>query len=241
MRSIARAVRLGFWSSVVILVSGAVLLAGIVASALTLPSALTTDWQGVDAYATAYRATGGILTSLPFLAALVSCPAYVLQIVSLHGLASGAGRIRRGLGVASALAFALLAGLNYVVQMTLVRTGILGGQDLGLSWLVFQNPDSLMLAIDFAGWFLLGLAFLSVLPLFQEGRLDRAIRILVGANAGAGFVLLASVVAHVAEAGQALLAVMSALLTGIDILLLIFFRRIGSAGSAALFRSPSAT
>jgi hypothetical protein len=65
-------VRLGFWSSVVILVSGAGLLLGIVASALLLPRAMTTEWAGIDSFAQAYRATGGTVPFVSFLAALVS-------------------------------------------------------------------------------------------------------------------------------------------------------------------------
>ncbi len=96
MRVHASAALLGFWSSAVILVSGLGLLVGLVASALLLPSAMTTAWAGMEAYANAYRATGGIITALSFLAALVACPAYVIQVIT-RGTGDdggGAGRSR---------------------------------------------------------------------------------------------------------------------------------------------------
>lgn len=208
----ASAVRLGFWSSAVILVSGVALLLGIVASALLLPSAMTTTWAGMAAYADAYRATGGIITALSFLAALVACPAYVIQVISIHGLEPSMPRIRRWLGAGLAGAFASLAGLNYVAQLTIVRLGILSGQTQGLENLVFQNPDSVMLELDFAGWFFLGLAFLTVVPVFREDGVGKALRWILIANATLGFVLLANALLHIPAIGEVLLVAVSVVL-----------------------------
>ena len=128
MPSHSRTARIGFWPSVAILAGGAFLLAGVVARALLLEAALVTDRQGVDAYASADRATGGVVPSLPFLAALGLYPAYVLQIASLQGLGPSPDRTRAWLGVVLVLVFALLAGLNHGVQVTAVRLGLLAGQ-----------------------------------------------------------------------------------------------------------------
>jgi len=220
------AIRLGFWSSVVILACGAVLIGGIFASAYYLPAALTTGWSGMQQYADAYRASGGTITSLIFLAALVSCPAYVVQITSIHSLDSNSDRRRARLGAGFALAFAVLAGLNYVVQLSIVRTGILEGQSEDLAWLVFQNPGSLMIASDFIGWFFLGLALLSVAPFFAGDRLNRSIRLFLVASGISGTVLVVGYATGNPGVGLVFLTVMSGVLTCVDVLLLVFFRRL---------------
>ena len=166
-----------------------------------------------------------MITSLPFLAALISCPAYVVQVASIQRLDTTASRIRRGFGVASSSAFALLAGLNYAVQLLVVRPAILAGRTENLAWLVFQNPDSLMLSLDLAGWFFLGLAFLSVAPFFRKGTMNRAIRYLLIANAVVGTLLPVLLILRNPALGQIILAVMTVMLTCADILLIDFFRQ----------------
>ncbi len=226
MKTQTKAIQYGLWSSLVVLISGAGLVAGILTSSILLPTTLTTEWQGIGLYAQAYRARGGIITSLSFLAALVSCPAYVLQIASIQRIEHREAKARNRLGLASAIMFAALAGTNYIVQLSIVRDGILDGQTQGLAWLVFQNPDSIMLALDFVGWFFLGLAFLSVVSFFKVGRLNRAIRYLLITSSLAGVLLLAGLVTHNPAIGQVFLTMMSALLTCTDILLVVFFRRL---------------
>ena len=226
MRPLPNGSRLGFWSSVLLLCSGIGLLGGIVASSILLPPALTTEWNGIEPYAAAYRATGGVITSLSFLAALILCPAYVVQIVGINRAHRPAlGRLGR-FGLTSAIVFSVLAGLNYVVQLTIVRNDILGGRTDGIEWLVFQNPSSLMLGLDFVGWFFLGLAFLSVVSLFRGTMLDRAIRYLLIINGIVGSIELGSLFASYPALGQVLLSTTSILLMCVDVLLLVHFRRL---------------
>jgi hypothetical protein len=220
------AIRMGYWSSIVILISGVGLIGGILASSFLLPTSLTTEWRGIEPYADAYRASGGTITSLSFLAALISCPAYVIQVGCIHRLGLSTKRISAKFGLGFAVMFAALAGLNYTVQLSIVRTRILSGQTEGLDWLVFQNPGSLMLAIDFVGWFFLGLAFLSVVPLFSGNRLNRSIRYLLATIAVLGVVLLVSLATSNSAVGLVFLSTMSALLACADVLILAFFRRL---------------
>lgn len=54
----------------------------------------------MSAYAEAYRATGGMITTLSFVAALVSWPACMNQVVSVHRPNPGTSRVRSELGLA---------------------------------------------------------------------------------------------------------------------------------------------
>jgi len=213
-------------SSILILVAGAVLILGILVSYAVLPRALTIGWGGIFPYAQAYRLTHGTITSLSFLAALISCPAYALQIATIQWLRTQAGTRVRRFGLASVTAFAALAGLNYVVQLVIVRVGILEGRDDAVGWLVFQNPGSPMLAAEFLGWFFLGAAFLTVAPSFETGRLETAIRWGLVSSAAVGNVLILVLATDDPGAGQLFLGVMTALLMSVDVLLVVFFRRL---------------
>lgn len=221
---------LGFWSSVIILFAGAELVLGVLVSYAVLPRVLTIGWSGEFPYAEAYRVTGGTIPSLSFLAALVSCPAYVLQIASIQALRPQAGGRVRRFGLASAAAFAALSGLNCVVQLAIVRVGILNGDNEAVGWLVFQNPGSPMLAAEFAAWFFLGAAFLTVAPSFETGRLETAIRWSLISSAAVGNALILVLATEDLAAGQVFLGVMTALLTSVDVLLIVFFRRMLDSG-----------
>ena len=225
-------------SSVVILVAGAGLIVGVLASYALLPPPLTTGWAGEFPYGRAYRLTGGTLTSLCFIAALVLVPAYVLQIASIQGLRPQAGNGVRRFGLASAAAFALLSGLTYAVQLTVVRLAILNGEDYDpLGWLVFQNPGSPMLAADFLGWFLLGAAFLSVVPSFKTGRLETAIRWALVSSAAVGNALVLILAREDPGTGLLFLGATTALLVSADIPLIVFFKRLLNAPAAQ--RTPT--
>jgi hypothetical protein len=218
--------RYGYLSSIIILISGGGLIIGIVASAWFLPSSMTTGWVGVEAYAAAYRANGGLITSLSFLASLCLCPAYVLQIASINRLNGRRSRKLGALGLICAVVFAILAGLNYLIQLTVVRTDILAGQTSGIERLVFQNPNSFTLELDLVGWFLLSIAFLSMLESFPGGDLSKAVRFIIVANAAVGLAQISSLALSYLTICQVLLSVSSGVLTCLDVLLLVFFRRL---------------
>ena len=72
----------------------------------------------------------------------------------------------------------------------------------------------------------MGLAFLSAVPLFITGRLNRAIRYVLVANAFVGAALLAGFAFGSPAIGLVFLTTMSALLTCADVLLIIFFKKL---------------
>ena len=113
-----------------------------------------------------------------------------LRIVSIHRTSHLNVARSSKLGISFAAAFALLAGLNCAVQLTVVRSDILAHETNGIEWLVFQNPSSVMLRLDLVGWFFLGLAFLSVVSSDAGSRLAKSIRCLLVSNGVVGLALM---------------------------------------------------
>jgi hypothetical protein len=80
-------------------------------------------------------------------------------------------------GLAFAIAFLIASGINYFIQMTVVRQGIIAGQLEGLGWLIQLNPGSPMFALVILSWGLFqGLASLAIAPIFDGGKLENALR-----------------------------------------------------------------
>ncbi len=60
--------------------------------------------------------------------------------------------------------------------MTTVRQNILSGETSSLALFIFDNPHSVVLAVDTLGYFFLSLAVLSIAPIFSHGRTEAGIR-----------------------------------------------------------------
>jgi len=63
----------------------------------------------------------------------------------------------------------------YFIQMTTVRQNILSAETSGLALLIFDNPHSMVLAVDTLGTSFCH-AVLSIAPIFSHGRTEAALR-----------------------------------------------------------------
>ncbi len=80
------------------------------------------------------------------------------------------------ISLAFVIIFAALTSINRYVALTVVRQSLAAGHLDGLQWFLPYGWPSVMLAIEYLAWgFFLGLAFLSLAPVFNRGRLERAI------------------------------------------------------------------
>ncbi len=154
------------------------------------------------------------------------CPAYIVQIVSINRTSDRSTAGIGMLGIICAVVFAVLAGLNYMVQLTVARSRIMAEKTNGVEWLVFQKSSSLMIELDFAGWLFLGMALLSMVPVFRGRGLNRVIKYVLIANALVDLILVGILFIAYSGIGQVLLAMTTVLLTIAGVLLLAYFRRI---------------
>jgi hypothetical protein len=156
---------LGLWAAIATTALNLLFTIGIVA----IPAS---PWSDLEGYASTYRA----VESLPAIPSLLLGPALVVLMLSIHSYASQEQKILSLSASAFAVVYAALTGLNYFVQLTVVRQSLVAGQIDGLAPFIMANPQSVTLAIDTLGYFFLFLACLFAAPVFAGGRLEKAIR-----------------------------------------------------------------
>lgn len=157
--------RLGLWAAVLVTLLNVAFTASLIVS----PPAV---WKDLDTFASGY----GDIQILPPLIAFLCAPVFVALMTAIYHSASQDQRVLGFLGVTFAVVYASLVGINYFVQMTVVRQRILAGELAGLEAFVMANPRSLMLAVDTVGYFFLALSVLAMTPLFGTTSAERGIR-----------------------------------------------------------------
>ncbi len=167
--------RMGFWAAVSTTILNLLFTIGIVA----IPASI---WNSLQGYASSYRA----VENLPAIPSLLLGPAVVVLLVSIHYYSEQNKKILSLSAASFGLLYAALTGLNYFVQLTVVRQSLLAGQIDGLEPFIMANPQSVMLAIDTLGYLFLFLACLFAAPVFSGGKLETAIRWLFAASGALG-------------------------------------------------------
>jgi hypothetical protein len=161
-RTVAQA---GFWAGVAATALNVLFTIGI----LAIPA---TKWTDPQTFASAFKPVE-ILPSIP---SLLLGPAMVVLMLSVHYYAPQDKKILSLAAAAFTILYAGLCGVNYFVQITVVRQSILNGDFVRLAPFIMANPQSAMLAIDTLGYFFLFLATLFAAPIFAGGKLENAIR-----------------------------------------------------------------
>ena len=187
------ALRLGFWSSVTVaalFVLYTVLFAAIAASA---PLFRWTDLAAYVAFTQAYPQT---LQLAARAAKLLFGPALVVLLASLAELAPPGRAPLARLAVHFGVAFAVLSGACYFVQISAVRVALAQGSLAGLEQVVQANPYSAWAAANMLGFTLfLGLASLCIAPAIPGRGAARVARVAWAVNGvccllgGVGYVL----------------------------------------------------
>jgi hypothetical protein len=155
-------------------VSGIVYAACFITMLLFYPG---TAWNGVERFAADYRTGWGTTLFVMQLIAFLQPIAFVTLISCIYDVAAADRKIWARIGLAFAIAFLTVSGINYFIQMTVVRQGIIAGQLEGLGWLIQLNPGSPMFALVILSWGLFqGLASLAIAPIFDSGKLENALR-----------------------------------------------------------------
>lgn len=112
---------------------------------------------------------------LSFAVCLAAAPLFVAMMASIYEHAAPARRIWGLLGLAFAVVYAVLVGITYYLQLTVV-----GADGTGLSAeaarLLAFAPGSATFAIDMLGYAFMTLATLSAAPVFAGVGLERVIR-----------------------------------------------------------------
>jgi hypothetical protein len=113
-------------------------------------------------------------------------PLFVVLMASIHAYAPGPMRIFSSIGLAFAVAYPVVIGLDYFVQFAVVIPSLQSGEIEELSLLTQYNPHGLFIAGEALGYLAMSIALLFAAPAFAGGGIERAIRWLFVA----GFVLV---------------------------------------------------
>jgi hypothetical protein len=158
----ALALRLGLWSALLVAALFVLYTVLFTAIAATAPLFRWTDLAGYVAFA---QANPQGLQHTARAAMLLFGPALVVLFAALAELAPPARALPARLAVYFGVAFAVLSGACYFVQISAVRVALAQGSLAGLEQVVQANPYSAWAAANMLGFTLfLGLASLFVAP-----------------------------------------------------------------------------
>lgn len=185
-------IALGFWSAFLSAIAFVVFTLCFVAIAVTSPLFI---WTDLSAYVAYVKEHSQILPHVARLTMLLFSPLFIVLLNSIEVYAATDKKILVRIGLSFGLGFAILIGINYFVQLSVVRQNIDTNHLEGLVQIVQANPTSVVSGINMLGWSLfLGLASLFVGPVFSGSRLEKTIGVMFLLNGifcllgGIGFV-----------------------------------------------------
>jgi hypothetical protein len=185
--------KLGFWSSLGSAILFLLFTVCFVAVVIGNPKF---TWTNISDYVAFTQSYDQAFKYIAQTAMLLFAPLYVLILSSIHDFTEAEMKPLSRAALAFGIVFATLASLNYFVQISAVRLNIDKGHIEGIEQFIQSRPDAVITAINMLGWTLfLGLSSLLVAPVFSQGTLGRALRILFALNgticllAGIGFVV----------------------------------------------------
>jgi hypothetical protein len=185
--------QLGFWSAVLATLFSIGYGIALIVTMISM-SATATDtspgWRGIELFVASFQP----IQMLSLIPSLLLAPTFVVLMVSLHYYASPDKKIWSHLGIAFALIYAVMASINYIIQLTVVRLSILNKETDGLAMFVMGNSHSIFWALA-SSYAFMNLAMLFAAPVFGSGRLERAIRWLFVANGASVVVTVFGVIA----------------------------------------------
>jgi hypothetical protein len=174
--------RLGFWSSTIIVLLVALIDAGMILSTVLFPM---TTIGNIEAYASSFNS----LQMLPFVPSMVLAPIFVVFMLCLHYHAPDDKKVLSQIGFSFAIVCAAVLSVHYYIQLTFVQQGLLNNDLSGLWQFAAPNPHSFFWTFAALGYGFMGIALLSVAPIFR-GKFERAIKWLFVANGIIGLAFL---------------------------------------------------
>lgn len=166
--------RVGFWAAILTaLVTATFAVAGVATPARSGPFCAT--WGCVPAPYTdvARFIPGDYLWLIP---GLVLVPTFVVLMAAIHVDASEPMKVFSRVGLAFAIAYAVIVGVDYVTQLAVVIPSLRAGETESLSLFTQYNPHGLFIASEALGYLAMSAALLFAAPTVSGGRVERAIR-----------------------------------------------------------------
>jgi uncharacterized protein len=132
--------RVGFWSAIL----SAILAIGWASTfALGIIISPPQEWTGIEAYVPSFN----FITMVNLIPSLPLAAAFIVLMVSIHYYAPEDKKIWSMLGLAFTIVYAVMASINYLIQLIVVWPSILSAETEGLGLFVGTNPHSIFWAL----------------------------------------------------------------------------------------------
>lgn len=175
--------RLGVWSAVAAAVFSIAFGVGVVLGLLFFPQAV---WTGdVTAFAAKYSPTAMMLGVVP---SILLAPAFLGLAVAIHSRAPGEKKPLTLLGLLFATIYVATVGINYFLQLTVVRQDLTSGTTDAMGLFAMGNTQSVFWALELLGYFWQGAAALFLATYFTGPGIGRWARWMLIAVFGTGAV-----------------------------------------------------
>lgn len=162
----------GFWSAVLATAFSIVYVLGQIAE--------WSGWLGSAGGPESASTPLGIVVLLT--PSLLLAPAFLVLLASVHELAPAGRKVWSLAALAFGIAYAVLVGMTYFVQLTLVAPRLARGETEGIEAFLFVPFDSFLYAVDILGYSFMSVATLFAARVFTGGGLRRVARWFLTAN-----------------------------------------------------------
>jgi hypothetical protein len=153
--------RLGFWSAIIVALLVFLIDVGMIVSTLLFPM---TSMTNMETYASSFSS----IQMVPFIPSLALAPFFVLMMLCIHHYTPPEKKVLSQLGFSFALICAAILSIHYYIQLSVVQQGILNDEFSGLWQFAAPNPHSFFWAFAALGYGFMGIALLSVAPIFAH-------------------------------------------------------------------------
>lgn len=172
--------KLGFWSTVVCLVTFIIWIVCFIGILAVNPLFIWTNLSDFVAYT---KENNQLFKHLAELAMLIFGIAFLVLLSSIKEYAPDNKKILANISVYFGIIFSGLISINYFVQLSAVRISLLRGEITGLEQFIQSNPISGMAAINILGWSIFfGFSSIFIAPIFSGNKLEKIISYSFGAN-----------------------------------------------------------
>jgi hypothetical protein len=104
---------------------------------------------------------------------------YLMLMVCIHHYPSNNRKIYSQMGLALAVIAVMILFSTYFVQVSVVQPSLLNNETEGIALITQFNPHGIFIAMEEAGYILMNLSFLFLVPVFVgKGKLAKSIRVI---------------------------------------------------------------
>jgi energy-converting hydrogenase Eha subunit C len=173
-------VRIGYWASLICIMTFVVWVFCFVAIFLVNP---TFQWTNITDFVSYSFTYNQLFKYIAQFMMLVFAPAFLVLLHAVKDVAPNEKKIWGNIGISFASLFVVCVSIHYFIQISSVRLSIDKGQLDGLAQFVQSNPTSGIAGINLVGWTVFfSLASLFMVPVFVGNRLEKVIRIALICN-----------------------------------------------------------